>query len=107
MRLLLSHADAISYEVLSKTKIAETDFIQKDAMQDALVAFYAVETVDEEDSSGIAIQSAEEITAVAAKIDAAHVTIYPYSHLSSSLIRPQTAIVILKNVTDILPLQEH
>jgi threonyl-tRNA synthetase len=28
--------------------------------------------------------------------------IYPYSHLSSNLARPQTAISILKNVTDIL-----
>jgi threonyl-tRNA synthetase len=102
MRLLLIHADTIAYEVLSKTKIAETDFIRKDAMQDALVAFCAVETIDEEDSAGIAIQSAEEITAVATKIGAARVMIYPYSHLSSNLARPQTAIAILKNVTDIL-----
>jgi threonyl-tRNA synthetase len=102
MRLLLIHADTIAYEVLSKTKIAETEFIQKDAMQDALVVFCTVETIDEEDSAGIAIQSAEEITAVAAKIGADRVMIYPYSHLSSSLARPQTAIAILKNVTDIL-----
>ncbi len=68
LRILLIHADNIEYEVVSKTKMAETGIIPKDAMQDALVAFCAVEAVDESDPADVTAQTVSEITDVAGKV---------------------------------------
>ncbi|HJK78175.1 MAG TPA: hypothetical protein O0Y06_01080 [Methanocorpusculum sp.] len=102
MRLLLMHADLIAYETLSRTKVAETDIVAKDAMQDALVAFCAVESADETDPEDIAAQTAAEILAVAAKVGAVRVMIYPYAHLSSDLARPAAAVSVLKETARVL-----
>lgn len=102
MRLLLMHADLIAYETLSRTKVAETDIVAKDAMQDALVAFCAVESADETDPEDIAAQTAAEIRAVAAKVGAVRVMIYPYAHLSSDLARPVAAVSVLKETVRVL-----
>ncbi|MDE2545294.1 MAG: hypothetical protein O0W99_00640 [Methanocorpusculum sp.] len=102
MRLLLMHADLIAYETLSRTKVAETDIVAKDAMQDALVAFCAVESADETDPEDIAAQTAAEIRAVAAKVGAVRVMINPYAHLSSDLARPAAAVSVLKETARVL-----
>lgn len=98
MSLLLIHADLIAYEVFSNTKIAETDFVQKDVMHDVIVAFCAVGVIDEEEPTGIATQSAEEITAVAGEMGI-RVNHHPRStHSCSNLAKSQMAVTIMKSV---------
>ena len=98
MRILLIHSDKIEYEALSKTKMAEESIIPKDAMQDALVAFCAVESIDEEDRADIISQAVYEITTIAEKVTATRVMIYPYAHLSSDLSKPAFAVSVLKEI---------
>ena len=102
MRLLLIHADLIAYETLSKTKMAEPEIVAKDEMQDALVVFCAVESVDETDLDDIAAQACAEIASVATKVGATRVMIYPYAHLSSDLASPSSAVNILKEIVRVL-----
>ncbi|MDR3102494.1 MAG: threonine--tRNA ligase [Methanocalculaceae archaeon] len=102
MRILLIHSDNIEYEVVSKTKMAETEIVPRDAMQDALVAFCSVESIDEEDIDDIIAQAVAEITTVADKIGAARVMIYPYAHLSSDLAKPDIAVTVLKEIENTL-----
>ncbi|MDR0980225.1 MAG: hypothetical protein LBL85_00260 [Methanocalculaceae archaeon] len=102
MRLLLIHADIIAYETLSRTKMAEKDIVAKDAMQDALVAFCAVESADETDPDDIVAQTAAEIRAVAAKVGVVRVMIYPYAHLSNDLAGPAAAVSVLKETVRVL-----
>ncbi|HJK47909.1 MAG TPA: threonine--tRNA ligase, partial [Methanocorpusculum sp.] len=102
MRLLLIHADIIAYETLSKTKMAESEIVAKDEMQDALVVFCAVESVDETDLDDIAAQACAEIASVAAKVGATRVMIYPYAHLSSDLASPSVAVNVLKEIARVL-----
>ena len=75
MRLLLIHADLIAYETLSKTKMAEPESVANDEMQDALVVFCAVESVDEPDLDDLAAQACAEIATVATKVGATRVMI--------------------------------
>ena len=75
MRLLLIHADLIAYETLSKTKMAESEIVAKDEMQDALVVFCAVESVDETDLDDIAAQACAEIASLATKVCSTRVMI--------------------------------
>ena len=98
MRILLIHSDKIEYEALSKTKMAEESIIPKDAMHDALVAFCAVESIDEEDRADIISQAVYEITTIAEKVTATRVMIYPYAHLSSDLSKPAFAVSVLKEI---------
>lgn len=102
MRILLIHSDNIEYEALSKTKMAEAEIVPKDAMQDALVAFCAVESIDEDDTDDIVAQAVSEITTVAGKVEAEKVMIYPYAHLSSDLAKPDTAVAVLKEIESTL-----
>ena len=102
MRILLIHSDNIEYEALSKTKMAESDIVPKDAMQDALVAFCAVGSVDEEDTDDIVAQAVTEITTVADKVEATRVMIYPYAHLSRDLAKPDIAVAVLKEIENTL-----
>jgi hypothetical protein len=50
----------------------------------------------------ITIRSAKEITPVAARVGVSRVMSYPYSPLSSDLVKRQAATTILKDVTDVL-----
>jgi threonyl-tRNA synthetase len=50
----------------------------------------------------IAIRNAEEITPVAARVGVSRVMSYPYSHLSSDLVKRQTTTTIPKDVSDVL-----
>ncbi|MDO8842538.1 threonine--tRNA ligase [Methanocalculus sp.] len=96
MRLLLIHSDFIEYEAQKKTAMAEEGIIEKDSLSDAITAFCAVESVDEEDIQDVVSQAAAEILSTAEKVGAARVMIYPYAHLSNDLASPKQAVLALK-----------
>lgn len=102
MRLLLIHSDHIEYEARKKTKVAEEDAIQKDALDEALAVFCAVESVDEENIEDAVRQAADEIASSARQLGTTNIMIYPYAHLSSDLASPDAAVSILKGIQEAL-----
>ncbi|KAF5087575.1 Threonine--tRNA ligase [anaerobic digester metagenome] len=102
MRLLLIHSDHIEYEARKKTKVAEEDAVQKDALDEALAVFCAVESVDEENIEDAVRQAADEIVTTARQLGTTNIMIYPYAHLSSDLASPDAAVSALKGIQDIL-----
>ena len=102
MRLLLIHSDFIEYEAQKKTAVAEEEVIGKDSLNEAIVAFCAVESVDEEDIMDVVRQAADEILATAKKVGSVRVMIYPYAHLSHDLASPKQAVVALKALEEML-----
>ncbi|HEV8359605.1 MAG TPA: threonine--tRNA ligase [Candidatus Thermoplasmatota archaeon] len=94
MRLLLIHADALEFEVKKPALkgIAELPADQrKGAAAETLVVFYSVEKPDEADPAGVVKAAVASIQDVAGQVKAAHVTLYPYAHLSSELAPPRAA----------------
>ena len=96
MRLLLIHSDRIEYQARKQTSLAEETDCLSDAMDDALVAFCAVESTDEEDLDGVVQRAADDIAEMAGKVQTTRVMLYPYAHLSSDLASPQTAVRALQ-----------
>ena len=98
MRLLLIHSDHIEYEARKKTKVAEEDAVPKDALDEALAVFCAVESVDEENIGDAVRQAADEIVTTARQLGTTNIMIYPYAHLSSDLASPESAVSVLKGI---------
>lgn len=95
MRLLLIHSDYIEYEAKKKTKMAEEASVLADKETEALTAFCAVESIDEEDLEGVILQGIAEIKKTAGQVNVTKVVVYPYAHLSSDLSSPETAVRVL------------
>jgi threonyl-tRNA synthetase len=102
MRLLLIHSDHIEYETRKKTKVAEEDVIQKDALDEALAVFCAIESVDEENIGDVVRQATDEIVTTAGQLGTTNIMIYPYAHLSSDLASPKTAVSALRGIEEAL-----
>ncbi len=100
MRLLLIHSDHIEYETRKKTKVAEEDVVPKDALDEALAVFCAVESVDEENIEDAVRQAADEIVTTARQLGTTNIMIYPYAHLSSDLASPEAAVSALKGIEE-------
>jgi threonyl-tRNA synthetase len=98
MRLLLIHSDAIRYEARKKTPVAEEDAILQDSLEEALVAFCAVESIDEDDLDDVVAQAINEIASTAGQLNTDAVMLYPYAHLSSDLSSPGAAVRALKAI---------
>ena len=106
MRLLLIHSDHIEYEARKKTKVAEEDVVPKDALDEALAVFCAVESVDEENIEDAVRQATDEIVATARQLGTTNIMIYPYAHLSSDLASPEAAVSVLKGIEEALKEKE-
>jgi len=104
MRMLLIHADYLEFEVKQPTPMAEDvpAELKSGRVDEALVAFIAVEEEDEADQAAVAGNAAREIAEVCKKVEARRVVLYPYAHLSSSLAPPATAIKVLDATRDML-----
>ena len=104
MRTLMIHSDYLRYKTRSKTKIAEDIDDEKRAgdVDNALVAFIAVEKEDEENPEIIVQKATKEILNVQNKVNADNIVIYPYAHLSSSLSNADVAKKILKEIEESL-----
>lgn len=97
VRILLIHADYLEFEVKQRTPVAEELLkeMKSGRVEEALVAFVAVEEEDESDVEAVAKNAAREIVNVCEKIETKRVTLYPYAHLSSSLASPAAAVKAL------------
>ena len=99
MRLLLIHADNLSYEVKEKAlKGAEevSDEARRGSYSNALVVFTAVEAGDYSSKELVVERAIGEVLDVLGKVKADLVVLYPYAHLSSNLAPPHEALEVLK-----------
>jgi threonyl-tRNA synthetase len=98
MRLLLIHADSMSYEVKERA-LEEAEKIDErqraGSYENALVVFTAVEEEDAKTPDVVVDAASREIVDVISKVKADSVLLYPYAHLSSSLARPKEALDVL------------
>jgi len=104
MQMLLIHADYIEYTAKSKTKLAEdiAEGQKSQRSEETLVAFIAVEKIDEKEPEKVALEACEEIKGVYEEVKAKNIMLYPYAHLSSSLGRPAVAVDIFKRMEELL-----
>jgi threonyl-tRNA synthetase len=104
MKILLIHANHIKYETKSKTKLAEEipDELKSQESKETLVAFIAVEKVDESNPGEVVKRAAADIVKVFGEVKAKNIMLYPYAHLSSSLSKPDIAVKVLKDLENTL-----
>src|SRR2546429_1129196 len=102
---MMIHADKFSYKVTDKTGVA--GFVGELAagedqaqIEDALVAFLAVEKPDEFGPHDVAEQAVTQIRITAEKVGAGRVMVYPYAHLSSDLAKPRVATQVIDHVVE-------
>ncbi|MBN2458887.1 threonine--tRNA ligase [Candidatus Woesearchaeota archaeon] len=105
MKILFIHADFIEYEARKKAiKSAEEvpKGKEKDRMEECLVAFTAVEKVDEANPCGAAKKAFEEIKKISSQVQAKNIMLYPYAHLSPDLSKPEQAVEVMKETEKLL-----
>jgi threonyl-tRNA synthetase len=97
---MMIHADRFSFEVTAMTSGAGS--VDEPApgedrgnVDDAVVAFLSVETVDESAPRDIAERAVAQVSDSAHEVGADRVMIYPYAHLSSDLARPRIATKVI------------
>ncbi len=100
MRLLLLHSDYIEYIPIKKELTIAENKVEKTKirLEDLVVAFISIEQNDDEKT----IQSCiPELKKYLDQIDENHILLYPYSHLSSSLAKPEIALNLLKKLEEL------
>ncbi|VVB53985.1 Threonine--tRNA ligase [uncultured archaeon] len=104
MRVLLVHSDYLRFESKKKAgSFAEETRDKTGGVEDdVLVAFFAVEKVDETNPASVTKKLVDEVNSLAQKVDAKNVALYPYAHLSSNLGDPKTAQKILSDAHALL-----
>ncbi|MCS7104667.1 MAG: threonine--tRNA ligase [Thermofilaceae archaeon] len=105
MKLLLIHAEKFEFEVREKAIEAAEDLVETPgsaSVDNALVCFTTVESVDETNVSWILQKAVEEIKDVASKLNVKRVVVYPYAHLSPDLANPTAAKNVLKELASTL-----
>lgn len=100
MQLLFIHSDYIEYETKAKTRVAEEleESRKKERIEEALVAFIAVEREDEQNVNYVIGKASEEAISIFNKVNAERIVLYPYAHLSSELASPDMSIEILRGL---------
>jgi threonyl-tRNA synthetase len=102
MRALFLHCDSIYFRPLRKA-LASAEEIDEELkkkgkkVEEALVAFVAVEAGDDESCVG---QIVNDILDVAKQVKAKRYVIYPYVHLSSNPSSPQLALSLLSAIEE-------
>lgn len=104
MRALFIHADKLTYEARQKTPVAEeaSEDERSGSAADTLVCFVTIEQEDEASHQGSVSALAAEAASIARQVKAAHVTLYPYAHLSDSHADPNFAKGVLAGAEDAL-----
>jgi threonyl-tRNA synthetase len=100
MKILLIHSDYIEYEAKDETPVAEEDAALEGRLEEALTAFIAVESGDEEGVDDVVEGATDEIVEVADELGVEGVMVYPYAHLSQDLGSPDVAVEALKSVAE-------
>jgi threonyl-tRNA synthetase len=100
LQLLFIHSDYIEYEAKAKTRVAEEieESRKKERIEEALVAFIAVEREDELNVNYVIEKASEETISIFNKVNAERIVLYPYAHLSSELASPDMSIEILRGL---------
>ncbi|MFX1486602.1 MAG: threonyl-tRNA synthetase editing domain-containing protein [Promethearchaeota archaeon] len=103
MRLLLIHAKSMKYRPTKPVKISVRDEVQEELqwteIDNVLVAFAAVEKIDENSKTVIVEKACAELKLIVDRVKAERILIYPYAHLfSSKLGSPRAAIDICKGL---------
>ncbi len=103
MRLLLIHADSMSYEVKERALEGAEEIGEerkRGSYENTLVVFTAVEEEDAKSIDLVVDAATKEIVDVMDKVKAYSVLLYPYAHLSSSLAKPKEALAVLVRVEE-------
>ena len=100
IKLLLIHADKISYKVTQRTKVAEDIESTEDSMEDCLVVFASIEKLDELNAAGVTSAANNSIVDVLGKLKEDRIMLFPFAHLTSTLSTPQVALEILQSLKD-------
>jgi threonyl-tRNA synthetase len=102
MRILAIHSDYLEYEARERIKGIGEDIDEgerKKRIEEPLVVFI---TCESEDGKDIVEPCADEIEEIMEKVKAERVVVYPYAHLSSSLLNPKEAMEITNSIADVL-----
>ena len=102
IRLLLIHADRISYKITRRTKVAEATESKEDSMDDCLVVFTSVEKLDELNAPGVTEAAKNGILDVMGKLKENRIMLFPFAHLTSTLSSPTVALEILQSLEEAL-----
>jgi threonyl-tRNA synthetase len=103
MKILFIHSNFIEWKPTEKAvKNAEEAEKKWFRVEEPLVAFIAVEKIDEINQDDAAEKASEQIIEVYNEVKAKRIVIYPYAHLSPELASPTTALKILKKIEEIL-----
>lgn len=101
MKLLLIHAAKFEFQARQKA-VEEAEEVDEcsmhGAVDNALVCFTTVESVDESNLAWVVGKAAEEIEGLAKRLSVQHLVIYPYAHLSPELASSRVAIRALKSL---------
>ncbi len=102
MRALYIHADFMEFEAKKKTPVAEEipEQMHDGRMEEALVAFITVESVDEDSPEEVCAQAVQDILQTAERVGAERIMLYPYAHLSNDLSSPKAATTMMKAMED-------
>ncbi len=99
MKILSVHCDYITFKPLKKALKNPEELSQERqkemTIKEPLVIFTAVEKQDEQNKKLIE-QYVKEIVSIAKQVNANHIVLYPYAHLSSSLSAPDFALKTLE-----------
>jgi threonyl-tRNA synthetase len=98
MRLLAIHANYFEYEARERVKgiAEEIEHEGKERVEEPLVVFITCESRDDD---SVVEQCADEVDSIAKKVGAKRIVVYPYAHLSSSLLDPQGAVKLTQQIT--------
>jgi len=101
MRVLLVHSDYLKFEAKRKALNTVEELKEKTgSAEDVLVAFIAVEKIDESNPKSVEKQFLDDIRETYKKVNAKSIALYPYAHLSSDLGSPKVAQQILDDLYD-------
>ncbi|MCS7139142.1 MAG: threonine--tRNA ligase [Candidatus Nezhaarchaeota archaeon] len=103
MRMLLIHADSMSYEV-KELALREAEDVsegqRRASYKNVLVVFTTVEDEDANAIESVVEGAAREIANVLGNVGADMVLLYPYAHLSSKLASPKDALEVLRRLEE-------
>ncbi|MFH1289979.1 MAG: threonine--tRNA ligase [Nanoarchaeota archaeon] len=94
MRIITLHCDYIKFQPLKKAVKSAEELSSKNEIQveEPLVVLTAIEKGD---SASTRKQLVESVSKTAKEVNAKHIVLYPYAHLSSNLAAPETAMSAL------------
>lgn len=100
MRFLALHVDYFRTEMTERGRspLREEPENKTVSVDEALVVLSSVEKTDETDPDASAARAADEIARIAEQLKVRTIVIHSFAHLFAELARPETAILVLKEI---------